>query len=96
MFQRLRAVALIAPFALLAGTPSLAQTPPVQTPPPAAAKPVIGKPNPAAVNCKKLGGVSEITVNKRGDEYGWCKLPSGKVCEEWALLQDKACIERKN
>lgn len=94
MFARLRLAALIAPLALLAA-PAVGQTPAAPAPKPAA-KPVIGKPNPAAVNCAKRGGVSEITVNKRGDEYGWCKLPDGKVCEEWALLQDKVCIERKN
>lgn len=89
MFDRLRATAFIAPLALLLAAPAGAQTPAPT------AKPVIGKPNPAAVNCKKLGGTSQTTVNKRGEEYSWCKLPDGKVCEEWALLQDKICIEPK-
>ena len=108
MLNRLRVIALLAPLAVLtAAVPASADPPPPAAQsgaqsgaqsapqPVAAAKPLIGKPNPAAVNCRKLGGTSEITVNKRGDEYGWCKLPTGKICEEWALLQDKACIEQK-
>lgn len=89
MFDRLRATAFVAPFVLMLAAPAAAQAPAP------AAQPVVAKPNPAAVNCRKLGGTSEITVNKRGQEWGWCKLPDGKVCEEWALLQDKICIEQK-
>lgn len=89
MFDRLRATAFVTPIILMLAVPAGAQTPAP------AAKPVVEKPNPAAKNCSKLGGTSQITVSKRGQEWGWCKLPDGKVCEEWALLQDKICIEQK-
>lgn len=95
MLDHFRAGARIALLSLMLAAPAAAQTPAPTSPPPAA-KPLIGKANPAAVNCAKRGGTSEITVNKRGDEYGWCKLPNGKVCEEWALYRDKACVERKD
>ena len=39
-----------------------------------------GLANPASVNCEKKG--------KKG-EYGVCKVPNGKECEEWALLRGK-------
>jgi putative hemolysin len=42
--------------------------------------------NPASVNCIKLGGKLTIKRTAQG-EVGMCLLPSGKVCEEWALFR---------
>jgi putative hemolysin len=42
--------------------------------------------NPASVNCINAGGKLTIQRNPQG-EIGMCKLPSGKVCEEWALFR---------
>lgn len=50
----------------------------------------VGMANPASAHCGALGGVSEIR-NGPGGQYGVCKLPDGKVCEEWALYRDKVC-----
>lgn len=53
----------------------------------------VGMANPASVHCGELGGVSEIR-NGPGGQYGMCKLPDGKVCEEWALYRDKVCKDQ--
>ena len=50
----------------------------------------VGMANPAAAHCGALGGVSEIREGP-GGQYGMCRLPDGKVCEEWALYRDKVC-----
>ena len=42
--------------------------------------------NPASVNCIKVGGKLTIKRTAQG-EVGMCQLPSGKVCEEWALFR---------
>ena len=42
--------------------------------------------NPASVNCVKVGGKLNIKRTPQG-EFGMCQLPSGKVCEEWALFR---------
>ena len=42
--------------------------------------------NPASVNCIKVGGKLTIKRSTKG-ESGMCHLPSGKVCEEWALFR---------
>lgn len=47
-----------------------------------------GLANPASVNCEKKGGTLEVRKGKKG-EYGVCKFPNGKECEEWALLRGK-------
>jgi putative hemolysin len=39
--------------------------------------------NPASTNCVDKGGTLTITP----DQTGMCKLPNGKVCEEWALFR---------
>src|SRR6185369_7846201 len=70
---------------------SLAQDP---TPPTtdAPAKKSAGLANPASVNCEKKGGKLEIRKGKNG-EYGVCKFPNGKECEEWALFRGKCSPE---
>jgi putative hemolysin len=42
--------------------------------------------NPASVNCIKVGGKLAIQHTSHG-EVGMCRLPSGNVCEEWALFR---------
>jgi len=42
--------------------------------------------NPASVACVDAGGKLIFKDTKQG-EFGMCKLPSGKVCEEWALFR---------
>jgi uncharacterized protein len=38
--------------------------------------------NPASVFCAQSGGKSEIRKGPRG-QYGVCRLPDGRVVEEW-------------
>ena len=42
--------------------------------------------NPASVNCINAGGKLIMNRHAKG-EYGMCQLPSGAVCEEWALFR---------
>ena len=42
--------------------------------------------NPASVYCINAGGKLTMKRTPQG-EFGMCKLPSGKVCEEWALFR---------
>jgi uncharacterized protein len=44
-------------------------------------------PNPASVFCVKSGGKSEIRNGPRG-QYGVCRLPNGRVVEEWKYFRD--------
>lgn len=54
---------------------------------PKAAAPEVGMANPASVFCEKQGGKSEIRKNADGSEYGVCRLPNGKVVEEWEYFR---------
>jgi putative hemolysin len=42
--------------------------------------------NPASVFCVESGGKSEIRNGPRG-QYGVCRLPSGRVVEEWSYFR---------
>jgi putative hemolysin len=42
--------------------------------------------NPASVFCVQSGGKSEIRKSARG-QYGVCRLPDGRVVEEWAYFR---------
>ena len=42
--------------------------------------------NPASVACVIAGGKLLAKQNKQG-EYAMCKVPSGNVCEVWALFR---------
>ena len=44
-------------------------------------------PNPASVFCVKSGGKSEIRNGPRG-QYGVCRLPNGRVVEEWKYFRE--------
>lgn len=88
-FNRLPVVLLNLSLALTAcNTPNAAS--PATTP---EAKPAgtVGLANPASVHCEKLGGKLEIRTGKDGGQYGLCKLPDGRVCEEWGLFRDGKC-----
>jgi putative hemolysin len=42
--------------------------------------------NPASVFCVQSGGKSEIRNGARG-QYGICRLPDGRVVEEWSYYR---------
>lgn len=42
--------------------------------------------NPASVFCVKSGGKSEIRNGPKG-QYGVCRLPNGRVVEEWSYYR---------
>ena len=56
------------------------------TPYESASSPETEMANPASVNCINAGGKLAIKRTPQG-EFGMCKLPSGKVCEAWALFR---------
>lgn len=43
--------------------------------------------NSASMNCVDKGGELEIRTGDDGGQYGMCKLPDGRECEEWALFR---------
>ncbi|PLP58179.1 DUF333 domain-containing protein [Mesorhizobium loti] len=55
----------------------------------------IGMANPASVHCVRIGGKSKILSDASGNQTGYCHLPNGRICEEWALFRDKKCIRPK-
>jgi hypothetical protein len=42
--------------------------------------------NPASVFCAQSGGKSEIRNGPRG-QYGVCRLPDGRVVDEWSYYR---------
>lgn len=48
--------------------------------------PKIGMHNPASQYCIEQGGQLEIR-NEANGQVGYCKLPNGKVVEEWELFR---------
>lgn len=61
----------------------------------AAAQKPLGMANPASVHCGEIGGRLVIRKDKAGNEYGFCRLPKGRLCEEWALFRDNRCVGPK-
>lgn len=52
----------------------------------------VGLANPASVNCvDTLHGTLEIRDEVNG-QVGYCHLPNGQVCEEWALFRAGSCM----
>jgi putative hemolysin len=47
---------------------------------------IIGMPNPASTNCIDNNGTLTIVDTNEG-QVGMCKLPNGKLCEEWAYFR---------
>lgn len=77
---------LAASLALIAVMPSAAG---------AAAQKPVGMANPASVHCGEIGGRLVIRKDKAGNEYGFCRLPNRRLCEEWALFRDNKCVGPK-
>ena len=48
--------------------------------------PRIGTPNPASTYCVEQGGRLEIRKTE-GGETGYCRLPDGRVVEEWEFFR---------
>ncbi|MBN2459286.1 DUF333 domain-containing protein [Candidatus Woesearchaeota archaeon] len=46
----------------------------------------VGMPNPASVYCEEQGGTLDIRDEAEG-QVGYCILPSGVECEEWAYFR---------
>lgn len=47
--------------------------------------------NPASTYCVNgLGGQVSL-AEEGGGQVGYCHLPDGRVCEEWALFNNKTC-----
>jgi putative hemolysin len=44
--------------------------------------------NPASVFCVKSGGKSEMRKGPNG-AYGICRLPDGRVVEEWTYFRER-------
>jgi putative hemolysin len=49
--------------------------------------------NPASVFCAQSGGKSEIRKGPRG-QYGVCRLPDGRVVDEWAYFRKMSAPAR--
>ncbi|AIO33586.1 DUF333 domain-containing protein [Burkholderia pseudomultivorans] len=73
----------------LAVSGALAQPLPPGQQPAQTSRPAL--PNPASVNCEKLGGRHVIRSLPRG-QVGMCVFKDGRVCEEWALYRDDRCV----
>lgn len=74
---------------------SLALVSPIPVAAGAAAQKPVGVANPASVHCGEIGGRLVIRKDKAGNEYGFCRLPNGRLCEEWALFRDNKCVGPK-
>ncbi|MBZ9672366.1 DUF333 domain-containing protein [Mesorhizobium sp. B2-1-8] len=61
----------------------------------AAAQKPVGMANPASLHCGAVGGRFVVRKDKAGNEYGFCRLPNGRLCEEWALFRDNKCVGPK-
>ncbi|TGQ71544.1 MAG: DUF333 domain-containing protein [Mesorhizobium sp.] len=55
----------------------------------------VGMANPASVHSGAIGGRLVVRKDKAGNEYGICRLPNGRLCEEWALFRDNKCVGLK-
>lgn len=58
--------------------------------------PSAGMPNPASAHCGQLGGETEIRTDPDGGQYGVCRLPDSRVCEEWTLFREGKCESRES
>ncbi|WP_250535292.1 DUF333 domain-containing protein [Caballeronia sp. AZ10_KS36] len=58
------------------------------------ANPQVGLPNPASTNCIRRGGTLRI-VDSGDGQIGICSFPSGKSCEEWALLRGQCSPDQE-
>ncbi|QDH15372.1 putative hemolysin [Oecophyllibacter saccharovorans] len=52
------------------------------------ATPMIGgHPNPAAAYCAQVGGTPVIRTAQDGSQSGQCRLPDGRMVDEWQLFR---------
>ena len=49
----------------------------------------LGIANPASENCAAKGGTLSIRQDAGGNATGYCTLPDGTTCEEWAFMDGK-------
>ncbi|OBQ69935.1 putative hemolysin [Mesorhizobium erdmanii] len=77
-------------FSILAGALVLISLMPIDVG--AAATKPVAMANPASVHCGEIGGRLVIRKDRAGNEYGFCRLPKGRLCEEWALFRDNKCV----
>lgn len=75
---------------------ALAAAAPAACSPPKPQAEVVAMANPASVHCGEIGGRSEIRSDAAGNQSGACRMPDGRVCEEWALFRDGACVAPKD
>jgi len=47
--------------------------------------------NPASVYCGEQGGTLEIKTATDGGQFGLCKFPDGRECDEWDFFRNKVC-----
>lgn len=73
-------LSLLAPLALASCIDTTAPQPPV-----------IGMANPASVHCIALGGETIIRDEPDG-QAGYCRLPDGRVVDEWVLYRQSQDI----
>ena len=45
--------------------------------------------NPASEYCIQQGGTLDIVKDKDGNQIGMCRLPDGRVVEEWAFFRSQ-------
>lgn len=55
--------------------------------------PFYGMPNPAALNCVRIGGTSVINTGTTAGDQGVCRLADGRECEEYGVLRDHRCFD---
>ncbi|TPK42124.1 DUF333 domain-containing protein [Mesorhizobium sp. B2-5-4] len=79
-------------FSILAAGLALMSSMPIDA---GAAQKPVGMANPASAHCGAIGGRFVVRKDKAGNEYGFCRLPSGRLCEEWALFRDNKCVGPK-
>lgn len=48
--------------------------------------------NPAAVYCGDQGGVLDYDTDENGGAVGYCELPHGAKCEEWAFYRQECGV----
>ncbi len=91
MQRRILWITLLLIFSLacaLVETPGAPEPTPISTPvQEASPTPEIGLPNPASAYCLEQGGVLELRQDESGAVSGYCRLPDGTVCEEWAFYR---------
>ena len=46
-------------------------------------------PNPASVFCEEQGGKVEVRTAADGSQQGFCILPDGTECDEWAFYRSE-------